>query len=203
MSARAQPTTPDDELVRGIRSRDPRVIARAVGDLRGVLERLARGYLHRAALVDEVIQETWIGVVRGIARFEGRSSFRTWVCRILINQARTAAAREGRHPLADGDPDEASFDEAGGWRAPPVAWTTEDPGALVARADLSAPLAAALAALPERQRTIVLLRDVEGWSAEEVCEALDLEPTNQRVLLHRGRARLRKALEPLLTGGSP
>jgi len=202
MTEPAATLLPDDELVRGIRARDARVIARAITELRGMLERMARGYVQRPALVEEVIQDTWMGVVRGIDRFEGRSSFRTWVCRILMNRARTTATREGRMPVADAEPDDHDFDpQTGMWRTGPTPWASEDATELAGRHELAAPLLAALAELPERQRVVVLLRDVEGWSSDEVCNALDLEETNQRVLLHRGRARLRKALEPLMIGG--
>ena len=138
-----------------------------------------------------------MGVLRGVERFEGRSSFKTWLFRILVNRARTSGVREHRHlPL---DPAEAAvspdrFDGTGAWSEPPVAWESDVDDRLVAES-WGPTLRQAIDTLPERQRNVVLLRDVEGLPSQDVCAVLDISEGNQRVLLHRGRSRLRAALE--------
>ena len=161
--------------------------------------RLALIHSPSRAVAEEVVQETWIAVLRSLDSFEGRSSLRTWICRILINTARRRAAREGRSVpfsavMGDDEPavDPARF--AGGhWIAFPV-----DPAERVLGAEVREHIARAIDGLRSPQREVMVLRDVEGWSAEEVCEALALTPGNQRVLLHRARAKVRQALEDLL-----
>ncbi|MDQ3340810.1 MAG: sigma-70 family RNA polymerase sigma factor [Myxococcota bacterium] len=151
-----------------------------------------------------MIQETWLAVINGLDAFEERASFRTWVSRIALNRARTIATRAARTvPLSSLERDDQSVDHDrfgadGMWAQPPTPWIEEDPETLLARKEVMALLDAALDDLPERQREVVVLRDVLGWSSEEVCNALALEETNQRVLLHRGRARLRALLEEML-----
>ena len=133
-----------------------------------------------------------MGVVRGVDRFEGRSSFKTWLFRILVNRARTAGAREPRDlPLSDGEPavDPSRFDSAGAWAQPLESWADAD-DRLVA-ATWSAVPAGGLGELPPRQREIVILRDMEGLPSDDVCDVLGITEGNQRVLLHRGRSRLR------------
>lgn len=197
----------DRELVARLRAGDEQAFLATVRAMDGMLRRLARGVLAADHLIDEVIQDTWVAVLRGLDRFEERSSLRTWVCRILLNQARTAAVRAGRtvpfSALPGADEEETPslperFDERGRWAQPPGAWTEERADALLARRELLAEVERAIATLPERQRLIILLREVEGWTADEVCNALDLTETNQRVLLHRARARIRAALDPVL-----
>lgn len=203
------PPLPDDAtLVAALRAGDDAAFVRVVRAYDATLRRLARGYVGEA-LVDEVVQDTWIGVLRGLATFEARAAFRTWVCRILINRARTLAVRaartvplsslgppggEGGEGGSDGD-DLAGAPPAG----PPAAWAEEDPARLAAQHELIAFVEQAVAALPERQRVVVTLRDLHDWSAEDVCNALDLTESNQRVLLHRGRLRVRAMLEQRLT----
>lgn len=157
------------------------------------------------AAADEVVQDTWVVVLDGIAKFEERSSFKTWLFRILVNRARTKGTREARTVPASSLPTEEDrdaptvdpprFDQRGMWSAPPERWDAETPERLVLRQELVGALDQAIRALPERQRTIVVLRDVLGWTSDEVCNVLELEETNQRVLLHRARSRLREILE--------
>jgi RNA polymerase sigma-70 factor (ECF subfamily) len=167
--------------------------------------RLALVYAHERAVAEEVVQETWIGVLSGIDRFEGRSSLRTWVFSILVNQAKMRAERERRSlpfsalgAKASLDPDEflpARDPWAGHWAAAPKALPEEE----LLAAEMRDRLAAAIRRLPASQRAVLTLRDVEGWSAEEVCSVLHLSEGNQRVLLHRGRCALRRALDRYLS----
>lgn len=204
------------DLVARLRAGDEQAFLAVVREHDRLLRRLARGIVRTEAQVDDVVQETWLAVIRGLATFEGRSTLRTWICRILLNRARTAATRDARTVPAsamvgDGDDDGggddvgtvAAFGASGGWVTPPAAWTEERADVLVDRAELVAATAAAIAALPERQRLVVTLRDVQGWTSDEVCNALDLTETNQRVLLHRARGRIRAAVEAALAQGAP
>jgi RNA polymerase sigma-70 factor, ECF subfamily len=169
------------------------------------LLRLALIHSPSRAVAEEVVQETWIAVLRSLDSFEGRSSLRTWICRILINTARRRAAREGRSvpfsAVADehGEPavDPARFMRDGPY---PGHWASfpADPAERALGAEVREHIARAIGELRSPQREVIVLRDVEGWSAEEVCDALDLTPGNQRVLLHRARAKVRQALEDLL-----
>jgi RNA polymerase sigma-70 factor (ECF subfamily) len=172
--------------------------------------RLAQLTVGTRAVAEEVVQETWIGVLNGIDRFQGRSSLKTWIFRILLNKANTRAAREaGSIPFSamDGghhDPGEPSVSPdrflgpdsewAGHWASTPLRLEDLPEERLLARETLGC-IAATLATLPQAQRAVVTMRDVEGWSSEDVCGVLDLSPSNQRVLLHRGRSRIRAALE--------
>lgn len=191
---------PDDdaELVRRLRAGDEAAFAELVRRYQGQLVRLASTFVSSRAVAEEAVQETWLGVVRGIERFEGRASIRTWLYRILVNQARTAGVREHRSiPVDLGD--EAAvpagrFDNAGHWATPPVPWTDEVDARLDAKA-LAGRLKSFVTELPVAQRQVFTLRDVEHMSADEVCEILDLTEGNQRVLLHRARSRLRGMLE--------
>lgn len=177
-----------------------------------MMKRVARSYVDSDAVAEEIVQETWMAIIIGIRRFEGRSSLSTWIFSILTNQAKAHGTRERRAlPLSavvPGGEDEVSVDadrfqkddEAwpGHWATPPRPWQKPDRRLLSLEARDH--LRDALAQLPERQQLIVALRDVEGRSAEEVCELLDLSQENQRVLLHRGRSRLRAALEQYIEG---
>ena len=168
------------------------------------LLRLALIHSPSRAVAEEVVQETWIAVFRSLDSFEGRSSLRTWISRILINTARRRAAREGRSVpfsavMGDDEPpvDPARFQREGPWVGHWVEFPV-DPAERVLGAEVREQIGRAIAALPSPQREVIVLRDVEGWSAEEVCAALELTPGNQRVLLHRARAKARQALEDLL-----
>jgi RNA polymerase sigma-70 factor (ECF subfamily) len=160
------------------------------------LLRTALTFVSTRAVAEEVVQETWIGVIAGLDGFEGRSSLKTWIFRILSNRAATRGAREARIvPLSSlGDEptvDPERFAATGAWATPPRPWAPED-RALAAEARHG--IEDAIAALPERQRLVITLRDVEGWPSGEVCDALEITENNQRVLLHRARASVREVL---------
>ena len=191
----------DAPLVARLRSGDQQAFATVVRQWSPAMLRVARAYVHTHASAEEVVQEAWLGVLRGLDGFEGRAQLRTWVFRILVNVARRRGRADSRMnaELAGPTVDPGRFRDdddpyPGHWRdeAAPADWGPEP--ALLA-AEFRALLERALAELPERQRAVVELRDVHAFDGEEVCELLDLTPANQRVLLHRGRARLRSVLE--------
>jgi RNA polymerase sigma-70 factor (ECF subfamily) len=186
----------DTDLLARLRSGDEQAFVTLVGRYNSSLLRVARTYVPSEAVAEEAVQETWMGVVRGVDRFEGRSSFKTWLFRILINRAQSAGGREHRDlSLSDHEPavDPSRFTAGGAWAQPLESWSDTD-DRLVADT-WSTSLRDALDALPPRQREIVLLRDVEGLPSADVCEVLGISEGNQRVLLHRGRSRLRTMLE--------
>jgi RNA polymerase sigma-70 factor (ECF subfamily) len=199
---------PERALVQALAAGDERAFNEVVGRYHHSLVRLARNYVRSEAIAEEVAQEAWCAVVTGIERFEGRSSFKTWLFSIVVNKARTRAERERRttpfSAFATPDEDDSPlaiedrFAPDGHWSAPPRAW--DDPERRAASLELRAELRKALNELPERQRLVVTLRDVEGLEAEEVCRLLDLSAGNERVLLHRGRTRLRHALDRAVEG---
>src|SRR5438128_4233728 len=170
--------------------------------------RVARMFVPTAALAEDVVQETWVAVLNGIGRFEGRSSLKTWIFRILTNTAKTRAVREGRSvPFSSfaGEDEEGGAVDAdrflgddtrfpGHWAAPPQRWEAAPEGRLLAAETLEV-LEREIAKLPANQAVVVTMRDVEGFDADDVCNALDISETNQRVLLHRARTKLRRALE--------
>jgi RNA polymerase sigma-70 factor, ECF subfamily len=166
-------------------------------------------HVRSRAVAEDVVQEAWLGVLNGIDRFEGRSSLKTWILRIVANRARTRGERESRsvplsslaaddEPSVDPDrffpPDHPRF--PGGWSAPPEPWPED---ALLAEETLEQ-VRAAIEKLPPRQQEVIVLRDVEGLDADEVSQALDISPGNQRVLLHRARSKVRGELERYLGG---
>jgi RNA polymerase sigma-70 factor (ECF subfamily) len=186
----------DGELVARMRAGDEEAFVMLVGRYSNSLLRVARSYVPSDAVAEEAVQETWIGVVRGVDRFEGRSSFKTWLFRILINRAQMAGGHEHRTvSLAESQPavNPSRFDSAGAWAQPLDSWADAD-DRLVA-STWTRCLSDALDDLPPRQREIVVLRDVEGLPSTDVCEVLGISEGNQRVLLHRGRSRLRSVLE--------
>ena len=198
--------SPEDALlVEGLRAGDEAAFAavmRMYG--RGML-RVAEMYVSSRAVAEDVVQEAWVGVLRGIGRFEGRSSLKTWLYRIVANTAKTRGVRESRSvpfsSLGD-DEDEGTVDAdrflgsgdrfPGHWAVPPQVWAPE--GRLLADETLGV-VERAIDKLPPAQRAVITMRDVQGFTSEEVCNALDLTETNQRVLLHRARAKVRGALE--------
>jgi RNA polymerase sigma-70 factor, ECF subfamily len=202
---------PDDQvLVQRLLAGDEAAFTRLVEKYHGALLRLARIFVPSQAVAEEVVQESWVGVIRGLPKFEGRSSLKTWIFRILTNRARTRGAREGRSvPFsALGNPDDAHepavsperFQASGMWAAPPRRWESDTPETMLMQKQALERLASALEDLPPNQRAVVTLRDVEGLESSEVCNILEISETNQRVLLHRGRSKLRRVLEEYVDG---
>lgn len=209
-SASPEALREEQRLLERLRAGDEGAFAELVALYQSPMLRIASLYVSSRAVAEEVVQEAWVGVLRGLDRFEGRSSLKTWIFTILANTAKTRAKREGRtlpfSSLAPAgeepavEPDrflEAGHRLADHWAAPPRRWETEPERRLLA-GEARAEIAAAIEALPPGQRTVISLRDVEGWPSEEVCSVLGLSETNQRVLLHRARAKVRAALERYL-----
>lgn len=193
----------DAELLRQLRAGDERAFVALVERYNGSMLRLALSFVPSRAVAEEVVQDTWLAVLRGLAGFEGRSSLRTWMFTILVNRARTTGSREQRTiPVADAGPvvDASRFGPDGAWSAPPDHWIEEAEDRIEA-GKLATLLRSAMDGLPARQREVVVLRDVEGMSSAEVCAVLAISEANQRVLLHRGRGRLRQVLESELGSG--
>ncbi len=203
----------DQALADRLRAGDEAAFREIVAEYGARLARLARSFSRSDAVIEEAVQETWVAVIRGIQGFEGRAPLRSWIFAILVNQARRLAVREHRHAqLARAVPDsvaqEGEVDERepgmgrnGMWAQRPAPWGLEDPESLVLSKETLRVIEAALEELPGIQRQVVLLRDVEGLGPPEVCNALGLSDTNQRVLLHRGRARVRRALDRYVKEG--
>ncbi len=189
----------DAELVRRLQAGDAQAFATLVERYHTSLMRVAQTFVPSRAVAEEVVQDTWLAVVRGIERFEGRSSLKTWLYGILANRARSAGVRERRASTALREPavPPERFGADGTWSAPPATWADEADDRLLAE-QVAPRLRAGLETLPDGQRQVVLLRDVEGLPARDVCRLLDISEVNQRVLLHRGRSRLRRMLEPEL-----
>ncbi len=195
--ARTAAKDDDEALLEALRAGDEEAFLTLVARHQASMLRLARSFVSSGAVAEEVVQDTWLGVLRGIEDFAGRSSFKTWLLRILVNRARSTGVREGRSiAIGDAGPvvDSSRFDASGAWMAPPQHWLEDTDDRLEAES-LAEQIRSALDDLPGRQREVVLLRDVDGLSSEEVCQVLDISEGNQRVLLHRGRSHLRTALE--------
>jgi len=193
----AQPPDEDAELVARLRAGDEQAFVALVTRHHAAMLRLASSFVSSTAVAEEVVQDTWVGVLRGIDGFAERSSFRTWLLRILVNRARSTGVRE-RRSVAVGDAgpvvDRSRFDASGAWMSPPQHWIEDSDDRMQAQA-LAGHIKKTLGELPARQREVVVLRDVDGLSSDEVCEVLEISDANQRVLLHRGRSHLRQALE--------
>lgn len=200
----------DAMVVDALRRGDEATFTDLVNVYSASLLRLAQDFVRTRSAAEEVVQETWLAVLNGIDRFEGRASLKTWVYRILVNKAKTRGVREARtvpfSSLARGGDERAVPDDRfrddddqwpGHWASPPRPLDTVPEERLLAR-EARGRIARALETLPETQRVVVTLRDVAGWESDEVCDALGLSEGNQRVLLHRGRAKLRAALEQYL-----
>jgi len=210
---RATSTAPDaDEavLVGRLRDGDRAAFAALVRQHGGSLLRFAATFVRDRALAEEVVQDTWLAALEHLGGFEGRASLRTWLFHIAANKARTRLTREGRsvpfsalaNPGEAGD-DEVSpdrFDQGGMWRDPPGPWSEENPERLAQGAETRAAIEAAVAALPDAQRAVITLRDIEGLETEEICDILGVTVSNQRVLLHRARTKVRLALEKHMAG---
>jgi RNA polymerase sigma-70 factor, ECF subfamily len=204
--------TVEDEsaLIAGLRDGEERAYAHLVDRYTPAMLRVARGYVSSHQIAEDVVQETWIGVLKGISQFEGRSSLRTWIFTVMINIAKTRGVRERRGNDAEiaaftgGTVDPARFRPRGDrwpghWKAgeEPSPFP-ETPEGSVLGDELVAVARRELDKLPDRQRTVVSLRDMHGFDSKEVCELLDISIANQRVLLHRGRAAVRQTLETYL-----
>jgi RNA polymerase sigma-70 factor (ECF subfamily) len=205
----------ESELIAALRAGDEAAFARIVTDWSRPMLTLARSFVSSQATAEEVVQETWLAVIKGLDRFEGRSALRTWVYRILVNTAKTRGVKDHRvlpwSSVAGEDAgpslDPALFQSSGeahpgGWRAAPAAWpdevAVEDS---VLAGEVRGELRTAVDALPDRQRTVLTLRDVLGHTSEEVCAMLEISQANQRVLLHRARTAVRAGLATYLEGG--
>jgi RNA polymerase sigma-70 factor (ECF subfamily) len=207
-----RPATPADDaaLVEALRAGDEAAFVALIHVHHSVLLRVAMTYVSTRAVAEEVVQETWLGVLEGLDRFEGRSSLKTWTFKIASNIARTRAVRECRcRPFSslaafEAERNDPSVDperflpdddprHSGRWARPPLAW--RDPEMRLVSGETRAVIRAAIEELPVAQRLVISLRDIEGWSADEACEALELTDGNQRVLLHRARCKVRAALE--------
>jgi RNA polymerase sigma-70 factor (ECF subfamily) len=195
--------------LQALRRGDEAAFLQLVRTHHSALVRLAMVYAPSREVAEECVQETWIAVLRGLDGFEGRASLRTWISRILVNIVRRRAAAEHRElPFSSlGEPGDAapaveperffrSGPNAGHWASPPREWSIPEQEML--SHELRSVVAAAIAALPPNQRVVITLRDVEGWTSDEVGALLEVEPGNQRVLLHRARSRVRAALERYL-----
>jgi RNA polymerase sigma-70 factor (ECF subfamily) len=206
-----QPSVDDDgDLVAGLKRGDEAAFVTLVRRYQPPLLRLAIVYCRNLALAEEIVQDTWLGVIRGIGRFEERATFKTWLFQILVNRARTRATQEGRagsfsslNEEAEG-PDEpavpperfrAADDKwANNWAVPPQSWGESSDARLLAGETMLL-IQRAISTLPPAQQQVITLRDVEGWPSEDVCNVLMISETNQRVLLHRARSRVRALLE--------
>jgi RNA polymerase sigma-70 factor (ECF subfamily) len=211
----AEATAEEVELIAALRRGEEAAFAKLLGQYHGALVRLAMVYVGDRAIAEEVAQETWLGVLRGLERFEGRSSLKTWIFRILTNRAKTRGEREGRtiafSALASGElesDDPAVEPERflpadhprwpGHWASAPRPWSG-DPEARLLSNETGTYIRQAVDRLPSSQRAVIILRDVQGFESEEVCELLGLTATNQRVLLHRARSKVRGALEQYMS----
>jgi RNA polymerase sigma-70 factor (ECF subfamily) len=205
-------TCTDADLVAQLRAGDESAITQLVGQWSPAMLRVARSFVDSPQSAEDVVQDAWLGMLSGLARFEGRSSLRTWTFSILINRARTRGVREARtltwSSLDPGDGPTVGDRFAGSTGEHPSHWTSIDvpsrwdtvPENVALSREVLRQLDRALSALPPRQRRVVTMRDVCGMTAEEVCAALEISPQNQRVLLHRARAVLRSALETYYRG---
>jgi RNA polymerase sigma-70 factor, ECF subfamily len=201
----------DEQILTALRRGDERAFVQLVECHQALMLRVARRYVRSSAVAEEVVQETWVGVLRGLGRFERRSSFRTWLFQIALNQARTRGERERRTiPFASLADREVADDTAAvdpdrflgadhdrwphHWATPPRRWD-ESPERYAESEETLARVREAIERLPPAQRVVITLRDIYGCDSAEVCNALDLTETNQRVLLHRARSRVRADLE--------
>ena len=202
---------PDErELLSRLRAGDREAFAALVALHGGPLLRLAISFVKTPAIAEEVVQDAWLAALESLGKFEGRASLRTWLFHIVANKARTRVVREGRTvPFsalgseAGGDEPAVSperFDRGGMWKEPPGKWSEENPERLAQNTQTRAAIEQAIAALPEAQRAVITLRDIEELEAEEICNLLGVTLSNQRVLLHRARAKVRLALESYLAG---
>lgn len=190
-------------LVERLLAGDEATFAQLVATYHGSLLRLALTFVSNHSAAEEVVQETWLGVVKGLRSFERRASLKTWIFRILVNRARTRGARDGRivafSALEESDADASAiadrFTAEGRWMQPPSPWHVRNPEDLLLERETVECLQDAIANLPPSQRAVLTMRDIDGIETQEVCNILAISETNQRVLLHRARTRVRAALE--------
>ena len=215
-----EPSSSEAALLAALRRGDENAFSALVDADGATMHRVALTFVRSTAVADEVVQEAWLGALRGLDRFEGRSALRTWLCRIVANTARTHALREARtvpfsslelereansnnEPSLPIDRFQGPDDEyPRRWVSNPMPWSAAPHTAAVS-AETRDLIADTIAGLPDGQRIVISLRDVEGWDSAEVCSVLELSETNQRVLLHRARSKVRAALERYLTNESP
>jgi RNA polymerase sigma-70 factor (ECF subfamily) len=195
----AQVEAAEAELVDALRARQESAFAALVQEYHPSILRVARLYVSSPAAAEEVAQETWLAVLNGIDRFEGRSTLKTWIFRILTNIARTRGQRDARSVPFSSLGEEAGESSVDPHRFVPAGerWDTVPEERLVG-AEARERVQRAIDRLPPTQRQVITLRDLEGWEPEEVCSALEISETNQRVLLHRARSKVRQALEDYL-----
>lgn len=207
----AAPDPEEQNLLNGLLDRDDSAAESIFARYHPAMFRLARSFVRSDDEAEEVVQDTWLAVLGGLERFEGRSSLKTWIFRILVNRARSRARREARQipfsslaprpPSEEADSDDASAESwfpgdmtsALYWQG--QSWSAPPPDEAVLADELRTRIEAAIRVLPTRQQSVVSLRDIEGWSGEEVCELLEISEGHQRVLLHRGRSRVRDELK--------
>jgi RNA polymerase sigma-70 factor (ECF subfamily) len=205
MTSGARAWAQDLALVKRLLAGDATAFTLLVDRYHGRLLRLAMTFVTDRAAAEDVVQDTWIGVMKGLETFEGRSALNTWIFRILTNRAKTRALRDARSlPFSSlenprDDPqsavDPARFQSNGTWADPPRRWDDDTPEQLLMKQETVRDLQGAIETLPANQRAVVVLRDIEGLDSDEVCNVLEISETNQRVLLHRARSRLRRVLE--------
>ena len=204
--------TEEEALVARLRGGDERAFMELVATYGPLMMRMARSHVRTPSVAEEVVQEAWVGVLAGLDRFEGRSSLKTWIMRIVVNRAKTRGEREARcvpfSSLAEPGDSGSAVDPArflpdthpqwpGHWAVPPQSWASVPEERLAARETIEL-IRGAIRDLPLRQQQVIVLRDVEGWEAEDVCAALGVSEGNQRVLLHRARSKVRAELESYL-----
>lgn len=205
------PGRDEDELAARLRAGDEAAFQHLFGRHHADMVGLARTYLRRRETAEEVAQDTWLAVIEGIDAFEQRSGLKAWIYAILANKARARAVRESRTVVFSDFAPEAEepavdperFSAAGAWTDPPQPWEELTPERRASARELLAHMSGALGKLPGMQRAVIILRDVEGCDAREACNILGISETNQRVLLHRGRAKLRSDMERLMTPPDP
>jgi RNA polymerase sigma-70 factor, ECF subfamily len=200
--------SPEDRVwLDRLRAGDEAAFTALVEQHHGALVRLARAFVGTQEAAEEVAQDTWLAVLNGLKAFEGRSTLKTWIFSILTNRAKTRGQRDKRWvPLVEAGTDGSAGTESdgdrftpnGSWAAPPGHWDAETPETLLLQREALEAVDRAIAGLPPGQQAVLILRDVEGMASEDVCQALELSATNQRVLLHRGRSKVRAAVERYL-----
>ena len=193
-------------LIARLLARDEAAFVGLVRAEQAALVRLAQVFVASRATAEEVVQDTWAAVLDGLGGFERRSSLRTWIFRICVNRAKTRAARDARMVSFEAEGTEEPeagdrFDPRGHWALPPRPWQLDGADEILARREALASLEAAIEELPPAQRAVIVLRDIEGIDSESACNVLQVSESNQRVLLHRARAKVRRALEGVLGRG--